>query len=715
MPSPTNQVQLTIVEDVLGELIVLEAPAAQIAIGPQLSDTAPVALGTAAAGTASSAARGDHVHAHGNLSGSSLHALASTSAAGFMSTAQFDLLAAATDDDDASTLVKRDSLGNFSAGTITADLTGNASTATKLSSTRTFAVTGDITGNVSSDLTAGASITTAIAEGVVVNADINASAAIAHSKLANITAGQVLLGNASNVPTATALTGDVTVNNTGVTAISAGVIVDADINANAEIAVAKLADGAARQLLQTAANGTDVEWASNIDIPGTLDVTGAATFDGAVTIEGDLTVNGTETIINTQTLDVEDKNIVIGKVDTPTDTTADGGGITLKGTTDKTINWVDATDAWTFSEHIDLASTKEYRIAGTKVLDATSLGSAVVTSSLTSVGTISTGVWQGTAIDKTYLDATLVSTGDTGTVTSTMIADGTIVDADINASAAIVDTKLATISTAGKVSNSATTADSANTASAIVARDASGNFSAGTITAALTGAASANVLKAGDTMTGALLHPLGTAAAPSIAFTGDTNTGIYSPGADQVAVATNGAERLRITSAGSLLVGTTTTPTGAGSGAVVAQDRMVISSAGAGRHQVIVGDTGAMTATTGTTVFRFKNGLAATARSCYVKLAIANRVQNDTPSNLPAAEYAFQLHSTTADVCSLNGATTIFEFTYVYATHVAFADLGSGECTVTLTNPTALSQGGSYKVEVLTQAGAWTLDSVTTT
>jgi hypothetical protein len=189
MPSPTNQVQLTIVEDVLGELIVLEAPAAQIAIGPQLSDTAPVALGTAAAGTASSAARGDHVHAHGNLSGSSLHALASTSAAGFMSTAQFDLLAAATDDDDASTLVKRDSLGDFSAGTITADLTGNASTATnattatKLSSTRNFAVTGDITGTVSSDLTAGASIATSIAAGVIVDADVNASAAIAGTKI----------------------------------------------------------------------------------------------------------------------------------------------------------------------------------------------------------------------------------------------------------------------------------------------------------------------------------------------------------------------------------------------------------------------------------------------------------------------------------------------------------------------------------------------------
>jgi hypothetical protein len=151
---------------------------------------------------------------------------------------------------------------------------------------------------------------------------------------------------------------------------------------------------------------------------------------------------------------------------------------------------------------------------------------------------------------------TVVSTADTGTVTSTMILDGTILNADINASAAIVDTKLATIATGGKVSNSATTATNANTASAIVARDASGNFTAGTITAALTGAASSNVLKAGDTMTGALVVPLASAATPSLTFTGDLNTGIYSPGADQVAVATNGTGRLFVNASGRVGVGT---------------------------------------------------------------------------------------------------------------------------------------------------------------
>jgi len=50
-----------------------------------------------------------------------------------------------------------------------------------------------------------------------------------------------------------------------------------------ELPVSNLQDGAARQLIQTAANGNDVEWTSNVDIPGTLDVTGAVTFDGSVT------------------------------------------------------------------------------------------------------------------------------------------------------------------------------------------------------------------------------------------------------------------------------------------------------------------------------------------------------------------------------------------------------------------------------------------------
>ena len=131
-------------------------------------------------------------------------------------------------------------------------------------------------------------------------------------------------------------------------------------------------------------------------------VSGNTTFNNNLIVTGDLTVNGTTTTVNSTTVTVDDKNIELGSVASPDDTTADGGGITLKGATDKTINWVNSTDAWTFSEHIDIASAKEYRIAGTKVLDATSLGSAVVSSSLTSVGTIGTGTWQGTTVATGY-------------------------------------------------------------------------------------------------------------------------------------------------------------------------------------------------------------------------------------------------------------------------------------------------------------------------
>ena len=82
---------------------------------------------------------------------------------------------------------------------------------------------------------------------------------------------------------------------------------------------------------------------------------------GLVNIPGDLTVNGTTTTINTTNLDVEDKNITLGKVSTPSDTTADGGGLTLKGATDKTFNWVNSTDSWTSSEHISVSGQKEFR------------------------------------------------------------------------------------------------------------------------------------------------------------------------------------------------------------------------------------------------------------------------------------------------------------------------------------------------------------------
>jgi hypothetical protein len=88
----------------------------------------------------------------------------------------------------------------------------------------------------------------------------------------------------------------------------------------------------------------DIE--GNTEVDGDLTVTGDTGLQGDLTVTGNLTVQGTETILNTQTLEVEDKNIVLANVETPTDLTADGGGITLKGDTDKTLTYSEADERW---------------------------------------------------------------------------------------------------------------------------------------------------------------------------------------------------------------------------------------------------------------------------------------------------------------------------------------------------------------------------------
>lgn len=108
---------------------------------------------------------------------------------------------------------------------------------------------------------------------------------------------------------------------------------------------------------------------------------------GDTIITGDLTVNGTTTHINSTTVSVDDKNFELGKVDSPTNTTADGGGIILKGSTDKTILWDSNNLNWTSSENWNIASGKSFKINNDVVLNATSLGTNIVSATgLTSVG-----------------------------------------------------------------------------------------------------------------------------------------------------------------------------------------------------------------------------------------------------------------------------------------------------------------------------------------
>lgn len=137
----------------------------------------------------------------------------------------------ATNSNTPSAIVARDGSGNFSAGTVTANLTGNvtgavtgnASTATALQTARDFQILGDVeAAAVSFNGTDVVNFSTQIATGVIVDADVNSSANIAKTKIAGtaITAAD---------------TGTVTS-----TMIADGTIVNGDISASAAIAKSKL-------------------------------------------------------------------------------------------------------------------------------------------------------------------------------------------------------------------------------------------------------------------------------------------------------------------------------------------------------------------------------------------------------------------------------------------------------------------------------------------
>jgi archaellum component FlaG (FlaF/FlaG flagellin family) len=98
----------------------------------------------------------------------------------------------------------------------------------------------------------------------------------------------------------------------------------------------------------------------------------AQTKTGDLTITGNLTVNGTTTTVNSTVLTIDDINIELGSIASPTDTTANGGGITLKGATDKTFNWVQSTGYWTANNSLSAPQHISTVAQGTAPLIVTS-------------------------------------------------------------------------------------------------------------------------------------------------------------------------------------------------------------------------------------------------------------------------------------------------------------------------------------------------------
>ena len=276
------------------------------------------------------------------------------------------------------------------AGSVLLGNASNVATAT--------ALTGDVTVNSSG--------VTAIAANAVVDGDVSPSAGIQLSKLESVLSGRVIIGNASNVATAVTLSGDITVDSSGVVSIAANsVALGTDttgnymsgVTAGTGVTVSHTpgeGSTATISIGQAVGTGSSVTFAS-------VGTTGDANVGGNLIVSGNLTVSGTTTSVNTETLTIDDNIIVLNNNEAGTPSQNAGLEVERGTSTNVLLRWNETNDKWELTN------------------DGTTYGN-------------------------------VVTTADSGTVTSTMIADGTIVNADINASAAIAHSKLAN-ATAGQV------------------------------------------------------------------------------------------------------------------------------------------------------------------------------------------------------------------------------------------------------------------------
>lgn len=247
----------------------------------------------------------------------------------------------------------------------------------------TITLGGDLTGSVTVTDLANATLTATIAaDSVALGTDttgnyvgsVAAGTGLAESNT-GVEGGTFTLGLANTAVTAGNYGGAGTV---GTFTVDAQGRLTAAANSTISITASQISDRATN--LVTGLTGTANEIAvSNSGVGAvTISLPANVTIPNNLTVTGDLTVQGNTTTLNTATITVEDKNIVLANVASPDDTTADGAGISVLGATTKTLNWVDATDAWTSSEHFNLLTGKVFKINNTTVLSGTNLDNVTV-------------------------------------------------------------------------------------------------------------------------------------------------------------------------------------------------------------------------------------------------------------------------------------------------------------------------------------------------
>jgi hypothetical protein len=345
-----------------------------------------------------------------------------------------DQITASTASNTASTLVRRDASGNFAAGTITAALTGNASTATKWITARDLSLTGDATATLSS-VDGSAAVSAAITLATV-NTNVGSFGSATQIPVVTVNAkGLVTAVSTASISTSLNIAGG-----TGTDSVALGT--DTLTFAGGTGVTTTVTDNQVSFAIGQAVGTTSNVTFNSVTVNGTLtsdDITAAnISIAGNATITGDLLVQGTTTTINSTAVAIADVNITLAK-DATTAAAANGAGLTVAGpTTPATFTYTSANDRWNLNKDLTVGTvygalsgnaTTATTLATARTINGVSFdGSADITisSTVTNALTIGDGLsgtsYNGSSAVTIAADATIARRADAHFIGTTSVA-----------------------------------------------------------------------------------------------------------------------------------------------------------------------------------------------------------------------------------------------------------------------------------------------------